>query len=382
MPKVNLMFCLTKLELGGAQKQLLSLITRLDKTKFKVFLFTAKDGLLLADAQVINGLELTRSHFLERPINPFKDVLALREIYRFIISHNIDIVHTHSSKAGILGRLAAKLAGVKIIIHTVHGWPFHDYQPFWQRKFLIWLECVMAKFTDRIITVSKWDLAKGLSYGIAKENKYSLVYCGVNQAEFQQDGRGVRNEFGIGQADLLIGNISCFKPQKSPLDFIRLAYLVNQAMPEVKFILVGDGILRLKTERLIRKLHLQEKVILCGWRRDIPQVLSALDIFVLTSLWEGLPITALEAMAAAKPIVATDTGGVKEIINSGENGFLVPCKDMLQMAEKVILLLKYSGLRRKLGVNARASLRADFNLEYSTGKIENLYQNLLQATAI
>ena len=129
MHKTNLLYIITKLELGGAQKQLLSLIKGLDKQVYNIFLFTAKDGLLIKEALALDGLILNRSRFLERKINPLKDLLALIEIYGFIKKNRIQIVHTHSSKAGILGRLAAGLAKTKIIIHTVHGWSFHDYQP-------------------------------------------------------------------------------------------------------------------------------------------------------------------------------------------------------------------------------------------------------------
>ncbi len=127
MPKINILYVITKLELGGAQKQLLSLINGLNKEKYNIFLFTARDGLLLNEAQILAKVTLKKSRFLERPINPLKDVLALIELYNFIKINKIQIVHTHSSKAGILGRIAAKFAKIKVIIHTVHGWSFHDF---------------------------------------------------------------------------------------------------------------------------------------------------------------------------------------------------------------------------------------------------------------
>ncbi len=151
MQKINLLYVITKLELGGAQKQLLDLIRHLDKEKFKLFLFSAQTGLLLPEALSIQELTIKKSKWLERAINPLKDLPALLELFYFIKKNNIKIVHTHSSKAGILGRLAAKLANVKIILHTVHGWSFNNHQSVLKRKLFIRLERFAAQFTDKLL---------------------------------------------------------------------------------------------------------------------------------------------------------------------------------------------------------------------------------------
>src|SRR3989338_6365898 len=184
MKKINLLFILTKLELGGAQKQLLSLIKHLDKDKFNLFLFTSSQGLLDRQAQEISGLTLYKSKYLERAINPLKDLLAILEILSFIKNNDIQILHTHSSKAGILGRLAGRLAGVGIILHTVHGWSFNDYQPFLIRKLFNSLERFTACFTHKIIVVSNYDLEKGLRSRIAGAGKYILIRYGIDYSEF------------------------------------------------------------------------------------------------------------------------------------------------------------------------------------------------------
>ncbi len=379
MPKINLLYVITKLELGGAQKQLLSLISRIDKERFSPFLFTAGDGLLVAEAQSIENLKIKKSRFLERPINPFKDILALIEIYRFIKKNKIEIVHTHSSKAGILGRWAARLAKVKFILHTVHSWSFNDYQPLLVRGFFIWLEKLTAKFTYKLIVVSDHDKQKGLQNRIGDERKYHLIRYGINYNEFNTSNN-IRKKLGIDNNDLVVGMVSCFKPQKSPLDFIKLASLINQLLPdlEVKFLLTGDGILLRQIEKLIFEFGLQQKVILAGWRKDIPEILSAIDIFVLTSSWEGLPVSVLEAMAASKPVVATYTGGISEIIVEGETGFLVPRRSPDKMAEKLIPLLKDEDLQKSIGLQARHSLGPDFTLENMVKNTQNLYENLIQ----
>lgn len=377
MQKANVLYVITKLELGGAQKHLLWLIENLDEQRYSIFLFTAHKGELLSEALSLNGLKVKTSRFLERPIHPFKDLLALFEICNFIKRNNIDIVHTHSSKAGILGRLAAKLTNTKIIVHTVHGWSFNDYQPFFLRRIYIALERFAARFSDKLIVVSYYDKEKGLKNRIGNNNKYTLIRYGINAEEFNINDCGARKELGLNNKDLAVGMISCFKPQKSPQDFVRLAKLVNRDFPYVRFVLVGDGVLRRKIERLITRLKLTNTVILTGWRRDIPRILSAMDIFVLTSLWEGLPITALEAIAACRPVAATDTGGISEVIRDGETGFLVPPKDMNGLAGKLRMLLRDETLRRQIAQSAKNSLNSDFAVRHMTENVQDLYERLI-----
>lgn len=377
MQRVKVLYVITKLELGGAQKQLLNLIRGLDKDKFNPFLFTATQGLLLNEALSIPGLTVKSSRWLERQINPLKDFFALIEIVRFIKKNKFTVVHTHSSKAGILGRIAARLANVQFIIHTVHGWSFNDYQPLMLRKLFILLERIVGKFTDRIIVVSYHDKEKGIKNGIGKEDKYAIIRYGIDYAEFQRRGNTIKKELGINLDGLLVTNISCLKPQKSPLDFVKLSSLVNQNLPNVKFLLVGDGKLRKRLEGFISRFGLKKNFILSGWRRDIPEILSATDILVLTSLWEGLPVVVLEAMAAGRPVVATSTGAVEEVVIDGKTGFIVARKDMYKMSERLAALLKDSDLKRRMGENARNNMDINFTLQAMVKNSQDLYEDLI-----
>ncbi len=376
MRKVNLLYIITKLELGGAQKQLLNLICRLNKQRFNVSLFTAQEGLLVADACAITGLNIKRSRYLERPINPLKDFLALIEIFIFIKKNKIDIVHTHSSKAGILGRLAARLAKVKIILHTVHGWSFNDYQVRLKQNCFIWLERLTAFFTDKFIVVSRYDMAKGLERHIGSSAKYSLINYGLDYRELIVKGENIKEELGIPVDDYVVTMISCLKPQKSPQDFIRIASLITGGLPNVKFVLIGDGILRRDVESLINKFGLGQKVILLGWRRDIPRLLSITDVLVLTSLWEGLSIAVLEAMFCAKPVIATDTGAIAEVIKDGETGFLVRPGDIEKIAEKLTILLRDGRLRQIMGQKAKSSLSLSYSIDNTLNATQGLYATL------
>ncbi|MBM3250519.1 MAG: glycosyltransferase family 4 protein [Candidatus Omnitrophica bacterium] len=375
MRKINLLYIITKLELGGAQKQLLSLIKRLDREKFNLFLFTAKKGILLGEALSMEGLQVKPSFFLERPVNPLRDMAAFFEIYFFIRKNKIDIVHTHSSKAGIVGRLAARLAGVKTILHTVHGWPFHDYQSRIARRLFIRLERIAAGFSNRIVVVSASDWEKGLKNYIGTPDKYALIRYGIDYAEFNNPNGKIREEFKAGK-DPLVGCISCLKPQKAPEDFIRTVQLVKEALPQAKFLLVGEGELRPRIESLIQRLKLEEAVTLTGWRRDIPRILSGVDVFVLSSLWEGLPVAVLEAMASGKPVVATDTGGVREVVREEETGFLVPAGRPDVLSGRLLNLLQNASLRKTMGERARAALGEDFRIEKMADEFTLLYEKL------
>jgi len=378
MQRINLLYVITKLELGGAQKQLLSIISRLDKERFNTFLFTAQDGLLLPDALSIDGLTLRRSKWLERPINPLKDLAALFEICWFIKKNNIQIVHTYSSKAGILGRLAARFARARFICHTVHGWSFNDFQPLFVSKLFIWLERFVARFTDKLIVVSYSDKQRGLDNHIGETSKYHLIRYGIEYSDLASRDQNIRKELGIDTDDLVVGMVSCFKPQKAPQDFIRLAFLVNKNLPSVKFILVGDGVLRRRIEGLINKFNLHRNVILTGWRRDINRILSAIDVFVLTSLWEGLPIAALEAMSSSIPVIATNTGGIAEVIIDGKTGFLVSIHDTQSMSERLVLLLEDKNLRRQVAGNARNNLGVNFSLNGMIKNTQDLYDGFFK----
>jgi len=167
--------------------------------------------------------------------------------------------------------------------------------------------------------------------------------------------------------------VACFKPQKAPLDFIRLAFLINQALPAVKFILAGDGVLRGDIQLLINKLNLRDIVILTGWRRDIHNILSALDIFVLTSLWEGLPITVLEAIVSSVPVLGTNTGGIAEVIIDGKTGFLSAPGDIQEMFKKLSVLLKDSEFRKQIAGQARNNFNEDFTLAKMVKNTRDLY---------
>ena len=337
MDKIKVAHIITRLELGGAQQNTLYTVENLDKDKFDVTLICGKGGLL--DEEVDKtGVKVVFIPSLRRKIAPWFDIIAFLKLWRICKKENFTVVHTHSSKAGVLGRWAARLADVPVIIHTVHGWSFNDYQNPILKKFYIWLERLTANITTKIIAVSYKDVEKGLKMGVGRQKQYIMIRSGIEIEKFRDakiDITSKRKEMGLAPDRPVVGMVACLKPQKAPLDFVRVANKVRKRLPEVQFLLVGDGVLRHRAERLKKKLGLDGNLILTGWRRDIPEIMASIDVFCLTSLWEGLPRTILEATSCGVPIVATDVGGNSEVIRDNINGYLVKPGDISTFAKKI-----------------------------------------------
>jgi len=391
LQRFNVLHIITKLELGGAQKSALYIVTLLNKDRYNLSLVTSNEGVLIPDALNIPKINVSFLPTLKRTIDPIRDFLTLISLTRFIKNKKFDIVHTHSSKAGILGRWAARFAGVPVILHTIHGWGFHDRQNLLMRRFFIFLERITAKITDKLISVSQSDIKKGLDAGIATADKYTLIRYGIPIREFTNCKVNIKKkkeELGLKTDSPVVGMVAGFKPQKAPEDFLKVVAVVKKVFPETKFLLVGDGILRKKLENLRNRFNLKNDLVFAGWRRDIPQIMSILDVFVLTSLWEGSPISLLEAMGCALPIVATSTGGAQETVQNGINGFLVSAGDIQAMAQRIVTLLENKVLACKMGQEGRKSLDFSFEIKYTVKQIDKLYQtladrsNLCQATSL
>ena len=380
MSKYKVATIITKLELGGAQEIAIHTTESLGRNRYTPILISGCGGIL--DEEVKNNSRI-KSFFIPqliRMMNPIKDAITLMKIWRLLRSERVDLVHTHSSKAGILGRWAAHFAGVPQIFHTYHGFGFNDYQKWWTRKAFIWVERVTAWITDKLIVVSSENAKKGLANRIGEKRQYEVVHCATNIKAFSEikvNFDEKKREFGIDAESPVVAMIACFKPQKAPQDFIFLAHRVSQVVPSTRFLLVGDGELKPQVEELIRRFKLNGKVILTGWRRDVPEIMQIIDVLVLTSLWEGLPIVFAEAMASGKPVVATGVDGAKEAIIEGVNGFLVEPHNIEKFAERVIRLIRDRDLAERMGREGQKMVYPTFDLSHMLKRIENLYEKSL-----
>ena len=371
---------ITKPELGGAQLSTLNLLSSLPRDRYDISVITSPRGILASEFRNLVKAKSFLSPFLVRNINPVLDIFAFIHIYLIFSYNKYTIVHTHSSKAGIIGRWAARLAGIPYIIHTVHGWSFNDYQPLILKRFYIFLERITARFTAKIICVSKRDLQAGLQYKIAAEQKFVFIKYGVPLAELRNQSVDLfqkRKEFGITNGDPIVGMISCLKPQKSPLDYIKASIKIYEKMPNVNFLLVGEGVLKTRCEKLLATTPLNGRFIFTGWRRDISEILDILDVVVLTSKWEGMPISIIEALCKGRPVVATNVGGVPELVKDGVTGYITHPGAYEEVAEKVLKILKDTLSFNKMKEEASLSIDDSFGLERMVGEIEDLYQRLI-----
>jgi glycosyltransferase involved in cell wall biosynthesis len=368
---------ITRLELGGAQQNTLYCCAHHDRRKYEVILITGIGGYLDGEARKIKDCKTYFLPELKHPIRPWWDIQALRRITGILLSEKVDLVHTHSSKAGILGRWAAKKAGVPHIVHTVHGWGFYPGQFFLVRWFYQALERWAARFTEVMITVSEENRQTGLAAGVGEEDRYQVIHSGINPKEYSLGLSNARKERKLlkaeGRPTVLV--LSNFKKQKSPLDVVEVAARLALKLPRVLFLWAGDGPLLPKTEELIRQKGLELNFELLGWRDDVAKLLAASDTLLLTSLYEGLPRVVLQAMASGKPVVATAVSGTPEAVKQGVTGYLNQSHDVQGMAESLFKILSQPHQARKMGQAGRKALKGTFLIQKMLKEIEKTYQN-------
>ncbi len=374
---------ITKLELGGAQEVALHVVSHLDPTRYRAILISGPGGLLTEEAERLPHVAVRLLPELGRQIHPLNDLLALIQLTKLLRRIRPSIVHTHSSKAGILGRWAAWFAGVPVIIHTIHGYGITPVQPGWLKHLLIMMERITGWITTQWVAVSQADIKQGHTWRLFRNN-VQLVRAGIDPRPFQQamaasDRELMRKELGAEPGTRLIGTVACLKPQKAPEDFVEVAQLITQSLPNVRFVLVGDGELRAKVESLITRHRLHDRVHLAGWRRDIPAMMNAFDVFVLTSHWEGLARVLLEARATGLPIVATNVGGAEEVVVGPSVGELCPAGDITGLANALIRILSDLA-KTPVGPTAElASLPREFHISETVRHHEQLYDRLLDS---
>jgi len=382
MSRIHVLHVITRLIVGGAQENTMLTAALLNPGRYAVDVVsgpqTGPEGSLIPEVRA-RGVHLSILPSLVREVNPFKDAAALVALIRLIRRVQYDVVHTHSSKAGILGRWAAYLADVPVVVHTVHGWGHHDRQHPLVRRFYILLEQVTQRITNRLIVVSPRNTQKGLVDGIATAEKYIAIRSGIELDRFWKPSRpreAVRAELGIPSEVAVVGTVTRLSPQKAPLDFVDTASQVVAQRQDVHFVIVGDGPLCSDVEARVAALDLAGRVHLVGLRRDIPDLMHSFDVFALSSLWEGLPRVLPQAMAAGLPIVATAVDGNAEAVTDGVNGFLTPPGDPRAMAVSLLRLLEEPSLARRMGEAGRARV-GEFDARKMVSDVAGLYEALL-----
>ena len=392
MKRVKLLLVVTLSEIGGAQKVVYNIAAGLDHHLFDVTVATAPGGELLRWLkelpQKVSVFEIPE---LKRNISPYFDMLALIRLYRLVRRERFNVVHIHSSKAGILGRLAAWMAGVPKIFFTVHGWGINEYQNWLVRFLYTWAERLAGAVSTKVICVSENDLEKGRTLKLVADDKLTVIYNGLPEPEGRKGN--LRQELGLKNEDVIVGMVARLASPKEPLFHLELArrLLKRVAMSEAQsvdspryndhemsldrifFVVIGDGPLRDECEAFIYKYGVAERVFLLGSREDAAELVRDFDVFTLFSRWEGLPLTIIEAMQAGVPVVANDVGGVGELVVDGETGFLIRGLDLEVAAQALLRLLSNQNLRRRMGNAGRQWARRKFSLEEMLSRYRELY---------
>jgi glycosyltransferase involved in cell wall biosynthesis len=374
---------ITRLIVGGAQENTVASCIGLRRQGYDVDLVigpqTGPEGSLHEQARVA-GVPMIVVDELRREPNPWQDVSAYAALRRLFSRQRYQIVHTHSGKAGILGRLAAKRAGVPIIVHTIHGPSFHRYQNPIGNWLFTWAEQVAGECTTQYVSVADAMTQQYLAAGIGTPSKYVTIHSGMNVEAFlqAQPDRQLRASLGISEDDLVIGKVARLFRLKGHEFLFEAAPRIVAAVPNVKFLLVGDGIYREKFERLVARMGLRDRFVFVGLvaPEEIPRYLALMDVLVHLSLREGLPRSVVQALACGKPVVAFDVDGTREICVDGRTGFLVRAEEADGVAEAVIRLLQDKGLTSRMGARGRQLVEERFSEARMVRQLDELYRQL------
>lgn len=314
---------------------------------------------------------------LGRALNPLRDITTIWKVHQLIRAMRPDVVHTHTAKAGFVGRVAAWLAGVPVIVHTFHGHVFRGYFSKPLTVVFIWLERLTARMSDTIITLTE-GLRRELAeeYHIARRAHITVLPLGLDLEVFRSTPRkqgAFRAQWHIPPDAPLVGIVGRLVPIKNHTLFLQAAALLKQQMPDAHFAIVGDGETREQTEALVDQLGLRASVTFTGWQRDLPMIYSDLDMLVISSLNEGTPVSVIEALAAGCPVVATAVGGLPDMLDGGELGTLVTPENASALAAAMRAVLR----NPPDGERAQRTMLDRYGIDRLIKDLDGLYRGLL-----
>ncbi len=361
---------------GGAQRNTLLTLKGLMRDGYQTDLVCGPGGPLIREAEAVK----VRVHVIDeliRPVDPAKDFWALLKLYKLFKSHKYDLVHTHSTKAGLLGRLAAWWAGVPSIVHTIHGVPF-EMNGSYRSRFYINLERLIGSMTDCIICVGDVLRQEVATWKMVPSEKLCTIYSGIDLAAYvpQRSAAQMKQELGLEGVWPIVGCIGRLSEQKAQYHLVNAISYLTGKYPQIKLILVGNGELRAQLESQVRDKSLSSHVLLLGDRDDIADLLNIFDVYAMSSLWEGVGRALTEAMYAGLPIVATQVNGVKELIQHEVTGLLTSTRDPNALAASIDRLVVDINLAQHLGSNARRKAEELMGGERMIKAIEEAYRNL------
>ncbi len=361
---MNILFVITRADaIGGTQVHVKDLAIALQQDSHKVLILTGQQGVFNEDLREI-GVKSIPYEFLRKQINPFLDGKSLRYILYIISQFKPDLIAAHSSKAGILSRLASKISRVPCVF-TAHAWSFNTGIPQPDRTIYRILEKATSSFADKIICVSEYDRTIGIQAGM-NPKQLLTVHKGMKDVPPNMIANPVCDQA------IKVAMIARFNRQEDHATLIEAFKGLN-----AELILIGDGPNMLKIQHQVEKLKMGKQVRFLGFRRDIAKILAEVQIFTLISNWEGLPCTIIEAMRAGLPVVASDVGGVKEIVVDQQTGYVVPRGDVTTLHQKLAYLIANESARASMGILARQKYESALTFEHMYSKTLAIYQEVI-----
>ncbi|KPK75376.1 MAG: hypothetical protein AMJ89_04645 [candidate division Zixibacteria bacterium SM23_73] len=360
---------------AGAEAQITILLSQLAKEKhLENFALIYNRGKL---AEELKRLNISFHILEEKENNPMKLFI---KTYRWLKHQEVDLIHTHRYKENIIGSLAARMGGIQHIVRTYHGMPepFEGFKNI-KYKFYILLDYLISKLLVKKIITASFDIKEKLSQRLG-EKKVTSIPNSVNldSLKIEKAPRRVRQMLGVGDDCTIIGSAGRLVPIKGYQVFLKAAQLIKQRESKVKFLIVGDGPEKSNLEKLSDELKISEDFLFPGYREDIQDIINVMDIFVLTSFHEGIPMVLLEAMGLEKPIVATKVGGIPEVITDQISGALIEPNDPEDLAQKSLYLLQEREIREKMGSEAKRRIEESFTAERMAQRVLEIYQSMVR----
>lgn len=381
MKKIKILHIL-EATIGGTRTHLNYLVRNLDQEKFEIAVIVSAKR-TAAFCQDISAMKRLGIRVFEidmiRQISLIQDLKSFFKIFFILKKHRFEIIHTHSSKAGVLGRVSAKLTRAPVILYSPHAFAFLGYPNRISHFILRKIEQILGKITTKIICVSESEKQIALENKIGKNKQFVVIQNGIqpNPLNLQRPASPRKTDFS--REKIIIGTVGYFRRQKNYPMFLQAAKLVIREKSNVKFLVIGDGEKRCEIQRLLTELDLNTHFILTGHVENVVEYYQMMDIFVLTSFWEGLPYAILEAMAAGVPVVATDVPGTRDIIRHSENGLLVSINNVDLLASTLLSLVENPELRQNIAIKGYSHILNNFNIEKNIKTYDTLYQELYHA---
>jgi glycosyltransferase involved in cell wall biosynthesis len=379
MKKIKVLQVLTSMDFGGVERYVYFLVKHLDRSRFDVAVAASEKSVNLRLLESLD-VEFYPIKHLGKAIHPLQDWLAYRELSGLMARGHFDVVHTHMFKAGMLGRIAAWMNDVPAVLFTAHGFHFNTFRNPILKGFAMALERFLAGFSHMVLPVSQTEARQAVSLGILPLVKIRPVYPGIDTACSPlkpEVTERLHSRIGWKPGDRLIGTVGRLARQKAPMDLVKAASLIREQCRNVHVVFVGDGPLRPQVEEEIQRLGLKACVHILGFCTEIDSLLSMLDIFVLPSLYEGQPISIMEAMRNAIPVVAADVNGVGELVQHDQTGMLISPSRPEQLAKTVLELLNDPARRERLAQAGRSHLEKYYSVQGMVEKIQHAYLDLL-----